>query len=67
VKDLQSWRTNNNMDFVFCVKHVMAVTDFEHRPSLTLEEFDEILDRCHNLLRLIAVYISGCRRGVYCK
>jgi hypothetical protein len=33
------------MDFASCVKHVMAVTDLKYRPSLILEELDEILDR----------------------
>src|SRR5450755_2557861 len=35
------------MDFVSCVKHVMAVTDFEHRsgPNVIFEELDEIFDR----------------------
>jgi DNA ligase 4 len=47
MKDLQSWRTGDGMDFASCVKHVMAVTDPERRPgpNVTLEELDEILDR----------------------
>jgi len=47
MKDLQSWRTSDGMDFASCVEHVMAATDPEHRPSpnVTLEKLDEILDR----------------------
>jgi hypothetical protein len=45
MKDLQSWKTSNGIDFISCVKHIMAVTDFEHRLSLTLEKLNEILDR----------------------
>jgi DNA ligase-4 len=47
MKDLQSWRTSDSMDFASCVEHVMAATDPEHRPSpnVTLEELDEIFDR----------------------
>jgi DNA ligase-4 len=47
MKDLQSWRTSDGMDFASCVEYVMAATDFEHRPgpNVTLEELDEILDR----------------------
>ena len=42
---MQSWKTSNSIDFAFCVKHVMAAIDSEHKPSLILEKFDEILDR----------------------
>jgi DNA ligase-4 len=47
MKDLQSWRTSDGMDFASCVEHVMAATDPEHRPgpNVTLEKLDEILDR----------------------
>jgi hypothetical protein len=47
MKDLQSWRTSNSMDFASCVKRVMAATDPEIRPNptVTLRELDEILDR----------------------
>jgi DNA ligase-4 len=47
MKDLQSWRTSDGMDFASCVEHVIAATDPEHRPgpNVTLEELDEILDR----------------------
>ena len=39
MKDLQSWRTSDGMDFASCVEHVMAATDPEHRPgpNVTLE------------------------------
>jgi DNA ligase-4 len=45
--DLRSWRTSDGMDFASCVERVMAATDPEARPTLTvtLGELDEILDR----------------------
>jgi hypothetical protein len=33
------------MDFASYVKHIITAIDPEYRPSLTLEKFDEILDR----------------------
>lgn len=37
-KDLENWKASDGMDFASCVKHVMAVTDCEHRhgPDVTL-------------------------------
>jgi DNA ligase 4 len=47
MKDLQSWRTNDGIDFASCVKRVISATDPEPRPgpNVTLEKLNEILDR----------------------
>jgi hypothetical protein len=55
------------MDFVFCVKHVMAVTDFEHRPSLTLEKFDEILDRIIIISSFLSINLRKRIKKKYAK
>jgi hypothetical protein len=47
MKNLQSWRIDNNINFIFCVEYVMTVIDSEHRSDLSVifEKLNEIFDR----------------------
>jgi hypothetical protein len=67
MKDLQSWRINNNIDFASCVKHIMAAIDSKHRPSLTLEEFDEILDRIIAISSFLSIDLRRRIKKKYAK
>jgi DNA ligase 4 len=45
------------MDFISCVKHIIVTTDSEHRPgpNVTLEEFDETLDRITTISSFLSI------------
>jgi hypothetical protein len=47
MKDLQSWKINNNIDFVSYIERVIVVINYEFRynSNMIFEEFDEILDQ----------------------
>jgi hypothetical protein len=69
MKDLQNWKISNNMDFIFCVKYVMAATDSEYRsdPNIILEEFDEIFDRITAILSFLSIDLKRRMKKKYIK